>query len=162
MRQEIEMLVSEFEKGEMGRRDLVGRLCAISMLMAAGGGAAAAEEKPASTFKAVDVNHLALNTPDLEESRDFYVKHLGLKVVREGRNNCFMTCGGNFLALFGGSSVEKAGMNHFCFSVEDYKADGAEETLAAAGLKPRRQQDRLYFQDPHGLTVQISAEKHMP
>ncbi len=32
------------------------------------------------------------------------------------------------------------------------------ETLKAAGLKPERHENRVYFDDPDGLTVQVSGK----
>ena len=156
MKNAVETLVNDFEKGRISRRDLVGKLCAVSML-AAGASHAAHHEK--SSFRASGVNHIALNTPDVALSRDFYVKHLGMKVAREGASNCFLTCDDNFLALF---RAPDAGLNHFCFSVDDYDVEKAEARLTEEGLEPRRTGNRIYFKDPHGLTVQLSADKHMP
>jgi catechol 2,3-dioxygenase-like lactoylglutathione lyase family enzyme len=52
------------------------------------------------------------------------------------------------------------GMDHYCYSVEDYAADDAVKRLEAAGLKPRRQDDRVYFDDPDGLEVQVASRTH--
>ena len=121
--------------------------------------AAAKEEKKKSTFEGVGLNHLALRVTDVARSRDFYIKHLGLRVSRESENNCFLTCGNNFVALFRG---DKAGMDHYCYSIKGYDVDEAEKKLKAEGFKPRvhRAGKRIYFKDPDGLTVQLSSEHH--
>ena len=155
MENEIERAVIQFEKGTMSRRQLVGRLAALATLMSTGASKAIAE--PKSTFRASGLNHIALNTPDIAVSRDFYVKHLGLKVSRESNTNCFLNFGNNFLALF---KSESAGLNHYCFSVDDYEVGKAEEMLKAQDLNPRRQSNRIYFKDPHGITVQLSSPEH--
>jgi catechol 2,3-dioxygenase-like lactoylglutathione lyase family enzyme len=113
-----------------------------------------------STFSAVELNHIALRVTDVGRARDFYMKHLGLKLSREGTNNAFLTCGRNFVALFRG---DRAGLDHYCYSVKGYDADAAEQTLRQAGLSDiRRSGDRIYFSDSDGLTVQLAAEEHLP
>ena len=89
-------------------------------------------------------------------SRDFYIKHLGLKVTRDGgEDNCFLGAGNDFcLTLFKG---ENPGLNHYCYAIDNYDADKAEEKLKAAGLKPRREGNRLYFPDADGIQVQIAG-----
>ncbi len=100
---------------------------------------------------------MALNVASVPKSRDWYIKHLGLKVLREsGEENCFLGSGGNdfFLTLFRG---DKPGLNHYCYTIREYNADKAEEKLKAAGLKPRREGNRLYFPDIDGITVQVAG-----
>lgn len=156
MKNEVEKFIVDYEKGRITRRELITSLAAITVAVTTGRSIMAAET---STFQADGINHIALNVPDIEVSRDFYVKHLGLKVVREGSSNCFMTCDDNFVALFRSSN---AGLNHFCFSVKDYDVGKAEETLTEKGLNPRREGNRIYFNDPHGITVQLASTKHRP
>jgi hypothetical protein len=81
---------------------------------------------------------------------------LGLKVMRDGGEaNCFLGSGeGFFLTLFKG---EKPGLNHYCYSIKGYDPDKAEETLKSAGLKPKREGNRLYFPDLDGITVRIAG-----
>lgn len=156
MKPNIDRMLDEYEHGRMSRRQLIASLGALA-LAAAGGSRVAAQE--ANTFRGNGLNHVALNVPDIAVSRDFYVKHLGLKVVREGSNNCFMTCDDNFVALF---RSPNAGLNHYCFSVDDYDVADAEKKLDAEGLNPRREGNRIYFKDPHGITVQLAADSHRP
>ena len=54
-------------------------------------------------------------------------------------------------------------MDHYCYSVKDYDVRDAERKLKAAGIEPRvRGGNRIYFEDPDGLTVQLAAETHLP
>ena len=66
-----------------------------------------------------------------------------------------VTCGDDFLALFRSG---EASMDHYCYTIEDYEPDKVVKQLTAAGLKPERHENRVYFPDPDGLTVQLSAE----
>ena len=154
MRAEIEQAIADYEHGGMTRRQLVERLTALCLGMTASMGA---RSQPASTFEAVGLNHIALRTPDVARMRDFYVKHLGMKVTRDRESSCFLTFGDGFLALF---RSESTGMHHYCYSIRDYEADRVEETLKQAGLSPRRESDRIYFDDPDGHFLELMTRPY--
>jgi hypothetical protein len=127
MQQFIERMVSDFERGRLSRRELIAHL---TMLGAGWGIAPMALAQrpnqvlysqppatqpdaaprdgddpapPSSTFTATGLNHIALNVTDVPRSRDFYTKHLGLTIQRDGgKGSCFLDCGAHFLALFRG------------------------------------------------------------
>ena len=151
MRDPIDSMVEAFEKGRVSRRELVG---ALAGLVAA---AKASAEPSSSTFQAAGLNHIALGVPDIPRSRDFYVKHLGLEVSRESSGSCFMTCGEHFVALFRSSEPR---MDHYCYAVADYDVRDAEAKLKEQNLSPRVHDRRIYFDDPDGLEVQLSAAGH--
>jgi catechol 2,3-dioxygenase-like lactoylglutathione lyase family enzyme len=151
-----ETLVDEYERGLLSRRQLVSRLTGLGAARAVMSRTSEAQAAEGGTFDATGLNHIALNVRNVPASRDWYIKHLGLKVTRDGgEDNCFLGAGNDFcLTLFKG---EKPGLNHYCYSIKGYDADKAEETLKAAGHKPRREGDRLYFPDPDGFDVQIAG-----
>ncbi|MBM3814003.1 MAG: VOC family protein [Acidimicrobiia bacterium] len=150
MKHLIDRMLDEYDSGRIRRRDLVAGLAAL---------AGAAPATAASTFRGVEINHIALRVTDVVRSRDFYQKHLGMPVVSESANNCFLGLGKNFLALFKG---DRAGMDHYCIAIDGYKVEQVTEELKRQGLNPRRTADRVYFPDPDGLTVQLSAAGHQP
>lgn len=159
MSKEISQLVEAYESGRLTRRQLVSHLSALLSLFA-GAGATAAAAPPENLFRAKGLNHIALRVKNIERSRDFYKDLLGLKVVREDPGgSCFLTFGNGFLALFRG---DQAQMDHYCYAVEEYSQRTAAEKLKAAGIEPRLQADRIYFNDPDGLTIQLSAVDHQP
>jgi catechol 2,3-dioxygenase-like lactoylglutathione lyase family enzyme len=151
-----ERFVEEYERGLLSRRQLVARLVGLGAAMAATPGAASASRAEGATFQATGLNHVALNVRSVPRSRDFYVKHLGLKVTRDGGDdNCFLGAGDDFfLTLFRG---ETPGLNHYCYSIRGYDPDKTEEALKAAALKPRREDNRLYFPDVDGIEVQVAG-----
>ena len=55
-------------------------------------------------------------------------------------------------------------MDHYCYSIEDYDVLEAEAKLKEHRLNPRvvRDDGRIYFDDPDGLTVQLAAENNRP
>lgn len=153
MQKLISDMLERYERGEIRRRDIISGLATLTI-------ASQASAAPgSSTFQGVEVNHVALNVTDVKRSRDFYQKHLGLPVVNESETNCFLGLGDNFLALFRNSS---AGMNHYCLAIEDYEVGKVTAELEKQGLNPTRRQDRVYFNDPDGIEVQLSGAGHQP
>jgi catechol 2,3-dioxygenase-like lactoylglutathione lyase family enzyme len=155
MRAEIaDAIVEQFERGHISRRQLASRLMGLGAALAAAmPGTARAEE---GTFQATGLDHIALDVQNVPRSRDFYIKHLGLEVLRDGgEDNCFLGRGGGFfLTLFRG---ERPGLNHYCYRIGDFDPDEVVRKLKNAGIEPRREQDRVYFDDPDGIEVQVSG-----
>jgi len=151
-----ETLVDDFERGLLSRRQLVSRLIGLGAALAGIPRSAEACQGEGGIFQATGLDHVALNVRSVPRSRDFYVKHLGLKVTRDGgEDNCFLGSGDDFfLTLFKG---ERPGLNHYCYAIRGYDPDRAEEKLKAAGLKPRREGNRGYFPDLDGIEVQVAG-----
>jgi catechol 2,3-dioxygenase-like lactoylglutathione lyase family enzyme len=151
-----EHLVEQLERGLLSRRQLASRLIGLGATLAVTSNAVGASQDREGTFQATGLDHVALDVRDVARSRDFYVKHLGLKVIRDGgQDNCFLGSGGDFfLTLFRG---DRPGLNHYCYAIKGYDPDPAEEKLKAAGLKPRREGNRVYFHDPDGIEVQVAG-----
>ena len=80
----IDETLDAWESRRIGRREAVARLGGLALALAGGATVAPAKEPPASTFRATGLNHIALRVEELDRSRDFYRKHLGLEVVAEG------------------------------------------------------------------------------
>lgn len=112
-----------------------------------------------STFQGTGINHIALRVTDIARSRDFYQEHFGVPVVRESESNCFLGLGKNFLALF---KAEKPGMDHYCYSIADYDPVAVMAKLEPLNLNARRHDDRVYFDAPDGITIQVASEDHQP
>ncbi len=153
----ISRILKDFESGRLSRRQVIGSLSALIAL--ASGSRAAAHTKNESPFKAVGMNHIALHVTDLDRSRDFYTSLLGIPVTRQSAGSCFLGMKRGFLALF---RRDEPGLDHYCFAVEDFDVERADQLLQREGLKPRRPRgtQRIYFDDPDGIEVQLSAEAH--
>ena len=73
---------------------LLPRLMGLGAALAVMPHVAEASQGEGSTFQATGLNHVALNVSSVPRSRDFYIKHLGLKVIRDGgEDNCFLGSG---------------------------------------------------------------------
>ena len=84
-------IVDDFEQGRLSRRQLVARLMGLGAAMAAMKGTAWAQATEEATFRATGLDHIALDVTDVARSREFYVKHLGLRVLRgEGDDASFL------------------------------------------------------------------------
>jgi catechol 2,3-dioxygenase-like lactoylglutathione lyase family enzyme len=168
----IDRIVNDFEEGRLSRRQLVAALVALGAAAATGKEALWAQQPdtdaaqpavPAAgqqatqepTFEATGLDHIALDVTDIEQSRDFYIKHLGLRVVRGDDRALFLGADREFfLTLF---QAERPRMHHYCYSIRNFNADDAMQRLADAGLRPQRMGNRVYFPDPDDLTVQVTG-----
>ena len=160
MQTQIVKMINDFEHGQLSRRQLIAHLTGM-FAASLGVTIAFADQQPrpvpanaedsGPTFNATDLNHIALSVTDVQRSQKWYQKHLGLRPTgREG----FLTTGKGWLALFEG---EKPGLNHYCYSVANYDPTDAVAKLKAAGLTPRREEGRVYFDDPDGIECQIAS-----
>ena len=141
-------IVREFELGRLSRRQLIVQLMAL-------GAVTGRAQTPAPTFQSTGLDHVALRVTDVGRSVEFYQKHLGLTVTSRSESSAFLDTGdAEFLALFRGG---RPGLAHYCYSIRDYDAESAVETLTAAGLQPRRSGNRVYFDDPDGIEVQLAG-----
>ena len=149
---QISDLLGYYETGQLNRRDVILGLAALAAVPQA-------SAQSSSGFKGTEMNHIALNVSDVQRSRDFYSGLLNLPILDESDGAAFLGLGGsNFLTLFQGSP----GLNHHCIGIEDYEANRAMDKLRHQGLEPRRHAgtDRVYFDDPDGIEVQLSATGH--
>ena len=149
----ITRTVENYEAGRISRRQLVQGLALIVAVEPLTG--------LSSAFQGVEINHVALDVTDVQRSRNFYQQILGLPVVRESSNNCFLGLKRNFLALF---QARSAAMNHYCIGIEGYDVDNVTAELQRRDLNPHRPAgtNRVYFRDPDELMLQLSAQDHRP
>jgi Glyoxalase/Bleomycin resistance protein/Dioxygenase superfamily len=160
MQTQIVKMINDFEHGRLSRRQLIVHLmgmfgASLGATIVFGdqqpGPAATNPADLTPTFDATDLNHIALSVTDVRRSQKWYQKHLGLKPTkREG----FLTTGKGWLALFEG---EKPGLHHYCYSIANYDPADAVARLKAAGLTSRREDGRVYFDDPDGIECQVAS-----
>ncbi len=152
---QIDRMLDTYDRGGLSRRTLILQLTG---LLGAAAGVRAAQDRPtpAATFNATQINHVALGVTDVSRSRRFYEEHLGLTLRSDNSpNSVFMNVGKHdFLALF---RAEKPAMDHYFYTIKNYTAPESVKRLEAANLDPRRRGNRVYFDDPDGLEVQVSA-----
>ena len=154
MHNPISNLLTRYEQGQLTRRDLICGLAALAVV-------SPASAQSSSTFRGAEMNHVALFVTDVQRSRDFYQKHFGLPVVDESPGMCFLGLGQNFLALFENPNPR---MYHYCIGIEDFEVGRVKEELTRQDLNPHHVvgTNRIYFDDPDGLEVQVSSVGHQP
>jgi catechol 2,3-dioxygenase-like lactoylglutathione lyase family enzyme len=161
MSAEIETLVRKFEARGLTRREMVAAIAGL---------VASAAAQPASAQTAVaqakTINHVSIGVTDVEKSASFYKALLGLKEVsRPGNGGINLGLGGSFLGVYKiPNTVGRA--HHFCLGVDDYDPTRIADRLKAQGVTARVDTnpanrtsggDQLYFNDPDGTMVQLSA-----
>ena len=157
----IERLIRDYESRRITRRELVATLVAVAATPTVSG----AQQVP-QVAQGRTLNHVSIGVSDVEASARFYQALLGLDVVsRPGNGGINLGLGDGFLGLYDiPASVGSA--HHFCLGVDDYDPDAIAGRLDAAGLQPRVDRnpanrtsggDQLYFNDPDGAVVQLSA-----
>jgi catechol 2,3-dioxygenase-like lactoylglutathione lyase family enzyme len=122
------------------------------------------------SFRAYGVSHLVYNVPDVDQSRDFYMGLLGMKLVyykpggvfgvdAPGGPVCFLKFGENYLYLRKSQHPEnKPYVAHFAMAVENYNQAAVKAELERRGYKP--QPDGKYgwsIQDPAGMRTEVAG-----
>lgn len=86
MREQIENLLRHYEGGHVSRRDFV---CGLAAIFGASASTVVARP-PNAVFKARNLNHVTLATSDLDRSRDFYQRILGVTVLKQDELGLFL------------------------------------------------------------------------
>ena len=164
MQDAIEGLVQEFEERKLTRRQLVAAIASL-----AAGGATKVSGQTAAVAQARTLNHVSLAVTDVEQSAEWYGRLLDLEVVsRPGNGGINLGLRDGFLGLYQLSNP--GSVNHFCLGVDNYDPERIAERLDTAGIQasintnPNSRTsggDQLYFRDPDGTSVQLSANGFM-
>ena len=148
----IDKMLESYER--VSRRELVLALTALTALSAS-----MSADQPKSVFKASNLNHVTLGVSDVKKSCAFYRRVFGLSVLYEDKDGCNLAVGDRFVSL---ARYEHSGyIDHFCLGVEGFSSDKAKQMLAEQFLNPFIEHEtQVYFQDPDGIKVQISAANY--
>jgi len=156
----IDSLVGQFEQKRLTRRELV---TALTLML--GGAATPATAQSAAVAQGRTLNHASLAVSDVEKSATFYGKLLGLKEVsRPGNGGINLGLGSSFLGVY---KIQEPGrVHHVCIGVDDYdperiaarlKEQGVQATVDRNPANRTSGGDQLYFIDPDGTRMQLSA-----
>lgn len=145
----------------LNRRSFLQSTAALAVLGYSSSRVGAEEpQKDKGIFRAVELNHLALDVPVLERSEEFYRIVFGLTTVSHGRGGGekFMHFQQGFMNM---RTAGEAGMNHFCFSIQNFNGEAVYRRLDQEKTEPFRMGGRnLHCYDPDRLNVQVQEEKH--
>jgi len=111
-------------------------------------------------FRPTGIDHILLNVTDPEKSTAFYEKILG-PVTQRNNNRIWFQAGTGRIGLLKTPAGEKAGVNHYCVSVEKFDYDNAVKKLQAAGVKLDKAEiaGAPDLRDPDGYRVQVMGPR---
>jgi catechol 2,3-dioxygenase-like lactoylglutathione lyase family enzyme len=160
MSRRIDTLVRKFEGGGLTRRELVAALTGLVTCTAT---AVRAQSGPVAQGRTI--NHVSMAVTDVEKSAAFYANLLGLKQVsRPGNGGINLGLGTSFLGVY--KIAQPGRVHHFCLGVDDYDPVRIADRLKQQSVEARIDTnpanrtsggDQLYFNDPDGAIVQLSA-----
>lgn len=152
MNQAVDSLLTHYENGRMGRRELVGLLTALTA-------APLSSLAQPAALEAATLNHASLIVSDLERSVAFYQRVFGLPVKSRQTGGVNLAVGDAFLGIYQGGPNATPHINHFCFGLRNFDPARTVAALEAAGLPAEsRERDgvtQVYCADPDNLRVQL-------
>jgi catechol 2,3-dioxygenase-like lactoylglutathione lyase family enzyme len=111
-----------------------------------------------SLFRPVGLNHVTLQVANLERSMRFYESLFGPSFTADPQRaqTTAIRLGMGLLGLIT-NSVNPAGVDHFCVSVEGYEPNAVSEKLKQNGIPSQlRQPNQVFVRDPDGVLVQLA------
>lgn len=125
-------------------------------------------------FKITHIDHVAINTDDMEATLQFYCGILGMRLARtmrtgDGRRHYNVEIGnGNAFAIFDGADMPRGEaterLNHMALPVEtEAEFDESYQSLKDNGIEVtdiirRGYGKTFYFSDPNGIRLQIELQ----
>jgi catechol 2,3-dioxygenase-like lactoylglutathione lyase family enzyme len=125
-------------------------------------------------FTCTHIDHVGINTNDMEATLQFYCGVLGMQLVRttrtgDGRRHYNIAIGrGNALAVFDGADLPAAGerqhVNHLALPVATLAEFEAayqrlkDHNIAVTEIIERGYGKTFYFHDPNGIRLQIEVK----
>jgi catechol 2,3-dioxygenase-like lactoylglutathione lyase family enzyme len=155
MIEDIDTLVTSYERGRVTRRQLLQALAVMSAPAAAG-----AQPQQAGLIKGRNLHHVNVRVSNLARSELFYRRLFGLaptRVVQGPDNHGFDLPGGGIVILQQGEDRRR--IDHFCIGVDSFDAERMRAAARAAGIGEVQGNaaDNFWVTDPDGLRVQISS-----
>jgi catechol 2,3-dioxygenase-like lactoylglutathione lyase family enzyme len=158
----LDALLEQYEGGSLSRRDL---LAALALLVAAPAVSNAAQAaKPIGAVKSM--NHVTVFVPNVQKSVDFYQGLFGMPILTKQDAGINLNAGNAFYGIYPAPASATGGsVNHVCFGMENFDADGVLKLLTERGVKGnirlRGDTKELYFTDPDGIRVQLQDVKYI-
>jgi catechol 2,3-dioxygenase-like lactoylglutathione lyase family enzyme len=162
----IDRLISQFDSGELSRREFCETMAVATAVLASGG--AAANAAAPSGFTMLGINHISYQCPDYRMARDFYRDVFGMQVVNDkgmGRANLAYgpapDNGGNFLVVHNPGNAPRPPtegfVDHICFTIANWDEPKIKSELAAQGLAQRSRggNGTMRVLDPFDFDIQF-------
>ena len=161
MIQQIDELVSRFERGHIDRRYFLGALAALTY--------SRTSLSSSATLPARNLTHVNIRVRDVKASEQFYRGLFGLPPAHTvvGAAFAFDLPGGGFISLCPldnkdcgmNDSPTRGEIDHFGLGVDNFKAGSTARLLKERGLEIYDAGSSVFVKDPDGAWVQLSAPK---
>lgn len=160
MLQAIELMLNEFERGKLTRRQFALSLAALSAGTFVASAASAVVTQPA--LKAVSLNHVTVRVPDLHRTSQFYQEFFGMSLRQQAAKVHILGVGDSFFGIEQGDG-QAATVDHFDFGIANFNADEARARLRERNLKfdTSNSKESFKFYDPDGFQVQVNAPDYV-
>jgi catechol 2,3-dioxygenase-like lactoylglutathione lyase family enzyme len=155
MNDEINAVLTSYERGTLTRRQLLHALALIGAPMAA-----EAQTPPGALMKGRNLHHVNVQVSDVARSEAFYRNLFGFSPSRQVQgpdNHGFDLPGGGLIILQ--KSTQPGRIDHFCVGVNDFNAERLRTAVKTAGIEGvlGNAGDNFFVTDPDGLRVQVSS-----
>jgi catechol 2,3-dioxygenase-like lactoylglutathione lyase family enzyme len=147
MKQAIENLLDDYERGTVTKTQLVQALAAM----------AAPRSQPASSvFRGRTLNHVTLKVSHLERTKNFYQEMFGLPVTKQTDDGYNLGLEDSFLGMY---ETKNVGLDHVCIGIAEFEFDRVMEKLKQGfpSLNPSQRGQRVFLEDPDGIRIQLSS-----
>jgi catechol 2,3-dioxygenase-like lactoylglutathione lyase family enzyme len=150
----IEMMLSEFERGKLTRRQL-----ALSLATLVAGAQTAPKEKG---LRAVSINHVTVKVADLHRTSKFYQEFFSMPLKQQSATTHILGVGDSFFGVEQGDS-QTARVDHYDFGIAGFDADEARVKLKKLSLRLEggNSKESFKFYDPDGFLVQLNAPDYV-
>jgi catechol 2,3-dioxygenase-like lactoylglutathione lyase family enzyme len=153
MTENIEALVTQYDRGDLTRRQLLQALAVITA-------SRTAPQTPNNLMKGRNLHHVNVRVSDVARSEAFYRRLFGLPPSRrvQGPDNHGLDLPGGGLIILQGAN-DPGRIDHLCVGVDNFNAERFRSAVRNAGVGQVQGEaaDNFSVTDPDGLRVQISA-----
>jgi catechol 2,3-dioxygenase-like lactoylglutathione lyase family enzyme len=152
----ISDLVERFEQGRLSRRQLIQGLTMVAAAAGTGAAGTAAAQGVSTPFTATRIDHISVQTTDLERSIAFYHDIFGLNVLNSDEANRIARMGATRIIVSLHEKPPTGIVDHFAIAIDGFDRDAVTAALARHGLTAEQNLDYgFYVRDPEGVPVQI-------
>lgn len=151
MDERLDFMLNRYESGHITRRDLI---ASLALLVASSARAVESD----SLYRASELNHVTIRVSNLKRSKEFYQHLLGLSIMKEDAELCYLRSDKGFLCLWQTGRATTPGFDHFCFGIPEFNRAAEMAKLTSNKFVLRHDADApqtVYVVDPDKITVQL-------
>ena len=158
MLDDVEVVLSRYDAGQMSRREVLATLVAMTLP------ASPSDRSAPLIGAATNLNHATLFVHDVARSQEFYQKLFGMPVLTPQGAGVNLRAGAGFVGLYPAGERVTPRIDHICLSIDRFDAKSVLPKLKSLNLDAeivqRGDTEELYFSDPDGIGIQIQDTKY--